>query len=298
MKKILFTLVLALITLVSCDDVSKADKLRLENKFEEAAELYQKAADEGNAYAKWRLSKAYANGDGVDFDEQEALRLLKEAAEEGCEEAQCDLALAYMFDWYNIGLDEKKGKKMLDALVKKTTNDYVLCNYADILFFGNDVYDEDKSKAVSFLEKVKDKSMPEYLWEMAKVYYNGTNEIDVDNNKFVEYVKKAYGKNFRDAALMMAYIYRYGLCETKIDLKKMEECLKQGIKANSVSCMIELAGIYLSEDTTVQDFHNPQKGIELYKKAIKHGSGKAYACLGDLYYSGEYLEKDDEKAFE
>lgn len=297
MKKILFTLVLALITLVSCDDVSKADKLRLENKFEEAAELYQKAADEGNAYAKWRLSEAYANGDGVDFDEQEALRLLKEAAEEGCEEAQCDLALAYMFDWYNIGLDEKKGKKMLDALVKKTTNDYVLCNYANILFFGRGVYDEDKSKAVSILDKVKDKGDAKYLYIMACIYANGTDEIDVDDNKFVEYVKKAYEKSPRVAAYSMALVYRDGLGETKRDLKKMEECLKKGIKANSVSCMNELASIYLSDDTAWNNY-NPQKGIELYKKAAKHGSGDAYDNLAVLYYCGKELPKDDSMALE
>ena len=186
MKKILFTLVLALITLVSCDDVSKADKLRLENKFEEAAELYQKAADEGNAYAKWRLSKAYANGDGVDFDEQESLRLLKEAAEEGCEEAQCDLAMAYMFDWYGIGKNEEKGNKMMESLVKKSNNDYVLCRYAGLLFFGEGGYEENKSKAVSILGKINDKGDARYLWTMALVYANGTDEIEIDENEYVE----------------------------------------------------------------------------------------------------------------
>ena len=186
MKKILFTLLLTLITLVSCDDVSKADKLRLENKFEEAAELYQKAADEGNAYAKWRLSKAYANGDGVDFDEQESLRLLKEAAEEGCEEAQCDLAMAYMFDWYGIGKNEEKGNKMMESLVKKSNNDYVLCRYAGLLFFGEGGYEENKSKAVSILGKINDKGDARYLWTMALVYANGTDEIEIDENEYVE----------------------------------------------------------------------------------------------------------------
>ena len=57
-----------LFVLSSCQsDVEHADSLRLENKFDEAAQLYQKAADEGDAYAMWRLSNAYANGDGVDF---------------------------------------------------------------------------------------------------------------------------------------------------------------------------------------------------------------------------------------
>lgn len=46
MKRIL-TILLVTIVLISCQtDSEKADKLRLGNKFDEAAELYQKAADE------------------------------------------------------------------------------------------------------------------------------------------------------------------------------------------------------------------------------------------------------------
>ena len=90
-----------LFALSSCQtDVEHADSLRLENKFDEAAQLYQKAADEGDAYATWRLSIAYGNGDGVDFDQEKAFTLLKEAADKGCKEAECDLSWAYMFGWY------------------------------------------------------------------------------------------------------------------------------------------------------------------------------------------------------
>ena len=69
-----------------------------------------------------RLSNAYSNGDGVDWDEAKALELLKQSAQAGCEEAKYDLAFAYMYDWYNIGKNEDKGKKMLDDLIKTTKN--------------------------------------------------------------------------------------------------------------------------------------------------------------------------------
>jgi len=73
-RSCVLAVLVATIALVSCQtDSEKADKLRLENKFDEAAELYQKAADEGDAYAMWRLSNAYNNGDGVDWDEAKAL---------------------------------------------------------------------------------------------------------------------------------------------------------------------------------------------------------------------------------
>ena len=186
----------------------------------------------------------------------------------------------------------------MESLVKKSNNVYVLCRYAGLLFFGEGGYEENKSKAVSILGKINDKGDARYLWTMALVYANGTDEIEIDENEYVEYIKKAYGREPRLVAENMARIYQYGCGETKQDLNKMVECYQEGIKANSVNCMTDLAEIYLSKDSILKDFHNPRKAVELYKKATKHGSGKAYAYLGNLYYFGEEITKDDEKAFE
>ena len=84
----------------------------------------------------------------------------------------------------------------------------------------------------------------------------------------------------------------------KSDKKKRIEWLNRGIHSNETNCMVDMAGIYLSEDSTLQDIHNPQKGIELYKKAARHGNGKAYFALGNIYNDGEFVSKDDNKAFE
>lgn len=58
----------------SCQNkAKKADELRLKYEFEEAAKLYKEAADEGDAYAKWKLSRAYFFGEGVAVDEKRDL---------------------------------------------------------------------------------------------------------------------------------------------------------------------------------------------------------------------------------
>lgn len=76
MKIIRFFLIAFIaIMVVSCQsDAEKADKLRLNNEFDEAVVLYQKGANAGDAYSMWRLSNAYGNGDGVAFDQKEALK--------------------------------------------------------------------------------------------------------------------------------------------------------------------------------------------------------------------------------
>lgn len=298
MRKLQLVLLLSALLFISCQsDSEKADKLRLENKFEEAAELYKKAAEDGDAYALWCLSNAYYNGDGVEYDEQKAFDLLKQAAEKGCEEAKCEMALAYMFGWYGISKDSDKGKSMLEELIKNTENSYVMARYASLKFEGAGPYEEDKEKAMSILDKVKDKNDSYYLYAMGLVYLKGTDYIDIDINKSIEYFSKAFNKGRRYSAYFLQSLYK-GYGDLKRDDEKRIEWLNRGIESNVTDCMVEMAWLCLSEDSAYQNIHNPQKGIELLKKAAKHGNGEAYDDLGSIYYNGKFLQKDDSKAFE
>lgn len=303
MNKLYYILIICLIlVLCSCkDDCAKADKLRLQNKFEEAFELYQKAAKQGNAYAKWRLSKAYNNGDGVELDDHHAVELLLEAADEGCEEAKCDLALAYIFDWFHdINKDDVKGKKLIDDLAQKTENAYVLSRYASLFFFGDKPFEEDKEKAMSILKKVKDKKDAFYLYMMGDVYLNGTDNIEINEKKAIEYYSDAFEKGIRASARKIFSLYYDGKGNVNIDRKKAIEWANRGIESNNTNCMGVMANLYLNlkEDTTLKDIQHPQKGLELLRKAAKHGNSDAYCLLGQLYFIGKLVDKDDKKAFE
>ena len=298
-KSLVFALFVAVLLLMSCKtDSEKADRLRLENKFDEAAELYQKAADNGDAYAMWRLSNAYENGDGVDWDLAKAMELLKKSAQAGCEETKCDLALAYMFNWYNIGKDEEKGKEMLEKLVKTTNNSTVLSQYADLLFFGEGPYEEDQEKAMRILKKVEDKDNPYYLDLMGCIYYLGTEKVEIDAVKAIDYFTKAFENGRKYSAYRLQSIFKTGYGEIKADKVKQIEWLNRGIESNVTDCMVDMALLCRSDESEYKDIHNPQKSIVLFKKAARHGSGKAYFNLGCLHYEGKYLPKDDRKAFE
>lgn len=298
-RSCILAMLIASIAFVSCQtDSEKADKLRLENKFDEAAELYQKAADEGDAYAMWRLSNAYGNGDGVDWDEAKAMGLLKQSAQAGCEEAKCDLAFAYMFDWVNIGKDEEKGKEMLEELIKQTKNTTVLSRYAGLLFFGGGPYEEDQEKAIRILKTVEDKDNPYYLDLMGAIYTTGTDKIEVDAKKAIEFYTKAFENGRKYSAYRLQSIYTAGYGEIKADKAKRVEWLNRGIESNEIHCMVDMALLSITEDGTYKDMHNPQKAIDLLKRATRHGSGKAFYNMGNLYYEGKYLPKDDKKAYD
>ena len=289
-----------LFALSSCQtDVEHADSLRLENKFDEAAQLYQKAADEGDAYATWRLSIAYANGDGVDFDQEKAFTLLKEAADKGCKEAECDLSWAYMFGWYGH-TDSIKGKQMFDKLIAQDNdNAYIQSRYAELLLDGV-VYEKNTEKALRILKRVKDKDDPYYLWVEGYIYVNGINNIEPDYSKAITYFTKSFDKGRRYASVSLAQIYFTKDRKETFDIQKGIEWLKKGVESNSTDAMVWLSRIYLysKDNEDFKSYQNPSKSIELLQKAINHGSGDAYALLGMEFFNGTNVNKDDKKFFE
>ncbi len=292
----IITLLMCSFSFTSCDKVSKADSLSKEYKFEEAAKLYEEAATNGNSYAKWRLSQAYSNANGVELDWEKAKHLLEEAANEGCEEAKCDVALSYMYGWDNYEIDEEKGKSLLLDLAKKTDNDYVRIRYAAALLHGR-IFEQDKEKAEKLLESVKDKNNHLYLSTLAAVYLYGGDKIEINYKKALELFKKAYEQGSSYSAYGIAYLYG-GNDEIEKDVDKVIEWLKKGVEGNSSECMLDLGRVFISEDSVLAKYHDVNKGLDLIQKAAKHGSGEAYTVLGKCYYFGDDVNKDDDKAYD
>lgn len=297
-------MIIVSLVLLSCKSkVEEADALRLNNEFDEAFVLYQDAASNGDAYAKWRLAEAYSHADGVDLDNEKALKLLKESSDAGCEEAICDMACSYLYGWYGQKKDIKKGKDMMTELMSKTHNSYVKSRYARELFNGW-TFDENIEKALKVLKEVQDKNNPIYLRAMGEVYYYGTDKIAVDNRKAIDYYTKAFENGSRICAWNIGSIYMNGYKDTNEknniprDTKKAVEWYEKGVEANDTQCMLAMCFVCMAEDSLVSEYHNIERGINLLKKAVHHGDSEAMWQLGYLYQSGEHTGKDDEKAFE
>lgn len=133
MKKLSLLLLLLIAMLTSCSDTDKADKLRLELKYDEAAALYQKAADNGDAYAMWRLAECYSNGNGIEFNQKKAYDWIVKSAKAGQEEAKVDLALTKIDGLYGQPKNVKEGIKEMEALYSSSNNAYTYLKYASSL---------------------------------------------------------------------------------------------------------------------------------------------------------------------
>ena len=276
----------------SCQNkAKKADELRLKYEFEEAAKLYKEAADEGDAYAKWKLSRAYFWGEGVEVDEKKGFRLLEEAANAGLEEAKAGLARCYI-DGFSTKPDIAKGKKMMDSLIETSTNAFVLSSYAEMLMSGNSAYEKNEKKAIKILESVDDKDNPFYLYKMGLVYYNGIDN-DVDYQKALEYFSKAFERGNFFSALLCGRIYYNGGHNVKKNIDKSVEWFKKGVQTMDADCMYSLGEIYCSTDEKYRDVNS---GIKLLENAAKLGNTDVMNYLSVCYEKGENVDKDDEKS--
>lgn len=296
--KYLFLILFSFVVLNSCQSkVDEADALRIEENHDEAVRLYQEASNEGNTYAKWRLSKAYSLGLGVERDEGKSKSLLWEAHKLGCPQASCDVALAYIRGDYKIKTDEKRAKAILDSLYLHTKDTYSRSHYATLLFIGK-LYDEDKGRALKILEEVDDKENEEYLWLRALIYLKMIGDASLNKEKYCEYLEKAIKKGNINACFHLGIHYLSDSFPNEQNIEKGIAFLEKGIRNNNIKCIKKLFEIYLSEDTCLRKWHNPEKGIELLEKAADLGDADAYKMLGDIYYMGIHTTKNDEKAFE
>ena len=104
MKKMLSFLSLALVVLafVSCSKNSPEGVVQeyvaciQAGQYEEAVDLFQKAADLGHSEAQLMLGMCYFNGDGIKRDYDEAVKWFRKAADQGNALAQYNLGVCYI----------------------------------------------------------------------------------------------------------------------------------------------------------------------------------------------------------
>lgn len=299
MKKIinLIVLTIAIVLISSCQNKdSKADELWLKQQFKEAVELYENSAEKGSAYAKWRLAKAYLNGYGVDKDKDKGIMLIKQAADDGCEEAKYDIAWAYFSGSLGLKKDEVKGKKLISELCEKTDNAYCRSLYAFNILIGNG-FEKDEKKAISILDSVKDKGNPMYLVVKATLFEYGTEDEMSDKKKALEYYIKAYLAGEFWLASNIGRWYYTGVAGSS-NVGEAVKWFEEGIKLKDPECMFWLADICLNKNPETEAWFNVARGVELLEKAGRLGHKNAYAWLGSYYLEGYILEKNDEKAYE
>lgn len=97
---------------------SEGINLYVKEKYEEAKEFLEKAAEEGNADAKALLGKMYVSGHGVVQDMKKGLEYLEDAVERGSSYAMAELGLLYAEGKHGVEKAADKGVELIKRSIE------------------------------------------------------------------------------------------------------------------------------------------------------------------------------------
>lgn len=190
---------------------------------ERAYELMRVAAKQNHLQAKASLGYMLYSGRGVSANEQEGLRLLKEAADEGSPTAA--------FNYAKIVMDQSEGKTdvALSYMKKAADSDMekAQITLAECYYFGDKGIPVDYKEALKYYERAAEKGNPLAENAVGGIYYNGLG-VPFDRKKGTEYFQKAAEKGMPRAQVHLAHVYLMG----DILPKSKVEALKWLFRAN------------------------------------------------------------------
>lgn len=216
----------------------QAEALCQEEKYEEAAILYTKAAEEGHIGAQYCLGKCYLNGYGVVKTYTEALKWYHKAADRGSADACYALAGCYeggkgvamdfrnALEWYKKAMAlghpkaeeaiklcktrQKMHEEFLQYLAEANRGNAEAQNkLADCFRYGKGVF-KSEGEAVKWYRKAAEQDYPEAQYNLGYCFYMG-NGVGKDHNQAAKWFREAATKwNHPAACFWLGVCYEKG----------------------------------------------------------------------------------------
>ncbi len=262
----------------------------------------QEKANDGDAQAQFNLALCYANGTGIEKNEELAFQWHKKAAEQGHVKAQFALGLYYFLC---------KGRKTSQELINKwiymmtivnkwirdecrviNIDDYSAFDLAvsqamPIKFSG-----KDDDLAFAWLKKAAEQNHAEAIYWLGVCYRDGIG-TDRNNELAFECFRIAAEQGIAESQYSLACCYFQGKGVKKSDELGMQWCEKAA-EHSIASAQYFLAQCYFDGDYVEQ---NDELALGWLEKAAENGQLEAQIRLADCYEKGICVEKNDEQAY-
>ena len=159
----------------------------LKPDYTKAAELFHKAAKQGNIDAQGSLGYMYCEGLGVKQDYNRALKLLTQSAARGNIESQCTLGTMY-FKGLGVKQDYNKAEDFFSKAAAKN-NATAQCTLG-YMYLNSLGVRQNYAKAFDFLSRAATQNYPQAYSGLAYMYLNGLR-VPKDVRKAIELFRKA-----------------------------------------------------------------------------------------------------------
>ncbi|WP_305133800.1 tetratricopeptide repeat protein, partial [uncultured Clostridium sp.] len=260
--------------------------IAVRKNYEIAYQWYYKAAVKGNAFAQYSLGVLYSEGNGVNKDYNKAFIWFQKSAENDYVGAYYQLGRAY-YNGLGVEKDEEKSFKWHKKAAENNLPD---SQYALSLMYKNgDGCEENLVSAYYWVEKAAENDYEDAYYIIGRSYLEGIC-VDINYKRAFHYLSKGYLALDTNCIESLAEMYLKGLYVKK-DIYTAIELYTKAIEFGDKSVYFKLGKVYEDEGLINQS-------ILIYKQGHEEGDLKCTQRLGIIYYNGEGVEKDLEKAMD
>ncbi len=251
----------------------------------EAMECFTMSAEQGNAYAQYRLGRLYLDGTESGKDIDAAVHWLSKSAEQ-----ENDMAL------YTLGksyLSEKDVPKNVPFAVScleraaKLENSYAEYQLGQLYIQGIDV-PQDVGLGLWYLNSAADKDNDRTLYALGKLYLTGENGVEQNVGKALDCFHRAADLDNAAACYQLGKVYLEGVYVQK-DVGTALAYLEKFASLENDAAMFALGNLYLKGEDAPKDV---TLAVRYFKAAADRGNDFAMYQLGKLYFLGEELPQD------
>lgn len=309
----------------------QADALFKEDKMDEAAKLFLRAAQKGSAKAQFQVGELFRSGKVFDQNDVEAMKWFVRAADGGNLDGIYWIARMYE-DGKGVEKDHKKAAEWLmrGAAKGDSWSQYLLATYyfsglgvdrdvtastkyfqqaatqghamaqlklGDAYYYGRGV-EKDLAQAAKWYTQSAEKGNANAQYYLGLMYAAGKGGLEKSPAEAAKWYEKvvAQGKesgSFKDAAFNLALLYTDGAGVDR-DVDRALDLYTKAGEAGSGSAFFNMGVIY--DDGVPGVEPNKKKAVEYYLKAVKLKHPGATLNVGVMYRTGKGMPQSDEKA--
>lgn len=248
---------------------------------------FQKAADKGDAKAKYELGLCYYHGKGVPQNFEKSFDCFLVAAKSGLDAAQCTIGNMY-FHGKGVEQNHKDAFKWFGraAEQKNATAKFMQAN---MVFSGYPGVSKNEARAFKWYLEAAIMGHADAQYIVGILSLNGGPNIKKNKEAACRWFKEASEQNHVDAKCQLATLYLEGKVVPK-DLVMAMTLLEESANLGDLSALLLLGNVYLSgADGFPKNF---TKAREYFEKAAEQQSGEAAFQLSVIHAQGLGVEPD------
>lgn len=258
--------------------------IAVERNYDLAAKWYSKAAVKGNSFAQYSLGVLYLNGNGVSKNYNKALIWLGKSSENEYVPSYYQLARMY----YN-GFGVEKNLDFAFKWYKKAAEEnFPAAQHAlSYMYKNGEGCERNIVKAYYWIEQSAENDYEDAYYIVGKSYLEGIC-YETNYEKAYYYLNKGYEALDTDCIEALGDMYYSGLYVKK-DISKALELYNKSIDFGNTSLYFKVGKIYEEENLI-------NEAISAYDSGSKIGDIRCDQRLGIIYYNGEGVSRDLDKA--